>query len=122
MKKRVISLLLALVLAVSLLPTAAWAARKTFDEYFKAAGMPATAENYTGYKKWKVVTKDGEVLQSSSLDRGNCYFTLTFSEDTSLSFEYKVSSGSDYNYFYLSKNGQELTSAGNQFGNNVGWT
>ena len=122
MKKRVISLLLALVLALGLLPTAAWAAGTTFDEYFKAAGMPAMAENYTGYKKWKVVTKDGEVLQSSSLNRGNCYFTLTFSEDTSLSFKYKVSSGSDYNYFYLSKNDQELTSTGNQFGNNVDWT
>ena len=119
MKKRVISLLLALVLALGLLPTAAWAAEITFGEYFKAAGMPAMAENYTGYKKWKVV---GEVLQSSSLNRGNCYFTLTFSEDTSLSFEYKVSSGSDYNYFYLSKNDQELTSTGNQFGNNVDWT
>ena len=124
MKKRVISLLLALVLAVSLLPTAAWAARKTFETYFNEVGLPATATNSTNYSgKWKVTTKDGgEVLKSGALNGSTASFTLTFTEDTHLSFEYKVSSGSDYNYFYLSKNGQELTSAGDQFGNNVGWT
>ena len=124
MKKRVISLLLALVLAVSLLPTAAWAARKTFETYFNEVGLPATATNSTNYSgKWKVTTKDGgEVLKSGALNRSTASFTLTFTEDTHLSFEYKVSSGSDDNYFYLSKNGQELTSAGNQFGNNVDWT
>ena len=75
MKKRVISLLLALVLAVSLLPTAAWAAGTTFDDYFVKASLPATATNYSGYNKWKVITKDGEeVLKNGSLySRGDNY-------------------------------------------------
>lgn len=124
MKKRVISLLLALVLAVSLLPTAAFAATKTFDQYFTEAGLPATAANYTGYNKWKVVTKDdNEVLKSGTLySQGNNYFTLTFTQDTHLSFEYKVSSGSNYNYFFLSQNDTELTAEGSKYGNNVDWT
>lgn len=124
MKKRVISLLLALVLALGLLPTAAFAATKTFDQYFTEAGLPATAANYTGYNKWKVVTKDdNEVLKSGTLySQGNNYFTLTFTQDTHLSFEYKVSSGSNYNYFFLSQNDTELTAEGSKYGNNVDWT
>ena len=124
MKKRVISLLLALVLALGLLPTAAFAATKTFDQYFTEAGLPATAANYTGYNKWKVVTKDdNEVLKGGTLySQGNNYFTLTFTQDTHLSFEYKVSSGSNYNYFFLSQNDTELTAEGSKYGNNVDWT
>ena len=124
MKKRALSLLMAFVMVVSLLPATAWAAGKTVETYFNEVRLPATAKNSTNYSgKWKVTTKDGgEVLKSGALDGSIASFTLTFTEDTHLSFEYKVSSGSDYNYFYLSKNSQELTSAGNQFGNNVGWT
>ena len=124
MKKRVISLLLALVLAVSLLPTAAWAARKTFETYFNEVGLPATATNSTNYSgKWKVTTKDGgEVLKSGALNGSTASFTLTFTEDTHLSFEYKVSSGSNYNYFSLSQNDTELTAEGSKYGNNVDWT
>ena len=124
MKKRVISLLVALVLALGLLPTAAWAAGTTFDDYFVKASLPATATNYSGYNKWKVITKDGkEVLKNGLLySRGDNYFTLTFTEDTHLSFEYKVSSGSVYNYFSLSQNDTELTAEGSKYGNNVDWT
>ena len=95
MKKRALSLLMAFIMVVGLLPTAAWAAGTTFDDYFVKASLPATATNYSGYNKWKVITKDGEeVLKNGSLySRGDNYFTLTFTEDTHLSFEYKVSSG-----------------------------
>ena len=52
MKKRVISLLLALVLAVSLLPTAAWAAetgpkgKGTADDPYLIAGCGGSGESY----------------------------------------------------------------------------
>ena len=124
MKKRVISLLLALVLAFGLLPTAAWAAGTTFETYFNKVRLPATATNPTNYSgKWKVTTKDGgEVLKSGALNGSTASFTLTFTEDTHLSFEYKVSSGSNYNYFSLSQNDTELTAEGSKYGNNVDWT
>lgn len=124
MKKRALSLLMAFIMVVGLLPTAAWAAGTTFDDYFVKASLPATATNYSGYNKWKVITKDGEeVLKNGSLySRGDNYFTLTFTEDTHLSFEYKVSSGSNYNYFSLSQNDTELTAEGSKYGNNVDWT
>ena len=95
MKKRVISLLLALVLAVSLLPTAAWAARKTLSEYF--GSMPITAETEPGRpystKKWTVSMKDGgEVLKSASgMSGSSSTLQLTMKDTVNLSFEYKVS-------------------------------
>ena len=94
MKKRVISLLLALVLAVSLLPTAAWAAG-TISDYF--SGMPITAETEPGRpystKKWTVSTKDGgEVLKSASgMSSSSSTLQLTMKDTVNLSFEYKVS-------------------------------
>jgi len=93
MKKRVISLLLALVLAVSLLPTTAWAAGTTFDDYF--SGMPISADGGSGTTAWKV---NGEMLVSGN--KGKNYststLTLTFTADTAISFEYKVSSEEKY--------------------------
>lgn len=124
MKKRALSLLMAFIMVVGLLPTTAWAARKTFETYFNEVGLPATATNSTNYSgKWKVTTKDGgEVLKSGALNGSTASFTLTFTEDTHLSFEYKVSSGSNYNYFSLSQNDTELTAEGSKYGNNVDWT
>ena len=93
MKKRVISLLLALVLAVSLLPTAAFAATKTLSEYFN--GKPISANGGTGTTAWKV---SGDMLVSGN--KGKNYststLTLTFTADTAISFEYKVSSEEKY--------------------------
>lgn len=93
MKKRVISLLLALVLALGLLPTAAWAAGTTVDDYF--LGMPISADGGSGTTAWKV---SGEMLVSGN--KGKNYststLTLTFTADTAISFEYKVSSEEKY--------------------------
>ena len=93
MKKRGISLLLALVLAVSLLPTAAFAATKTLSEYFN--GKPISANGGTGTTAWKV---SGDMLVSGN--KGKNYststLTLTFTADTAISFEYKVSSEEKY--------------------------
>lgn len=93
MKKRVISLLLALVLALGLLPTAAFAAGTTFDDYF--SGMPISADGGSGTTAWKV---NGEMLVSGN--KGKNYststLTLTFTADTAISFEYKVSSEEKY--------------------------
>lgn len=93
MKKRVISLLLALVLALGLLPTAAWAAGTTVDDFF--LGMPISADGGSGTTAWKV---SGEMLVSGN--KGKNYststLTLTFTADTAISFEYKVSSEEKY--------------------------
>ena len=93
MKKRVISLLLALVLAVSLLPATAFAATKTLSEYFN--GMPISANGGTGTTAWKV---SGDMLMSGNKEKNNSTstLTLTFTADTAVSFEYKVSSEKDY--------------------------
>lgn len=93
MKKRVISLLLALVLAVSLLPATAFAATKTLSEYFN--GMPISANGGTGTTAWKV---SGDTLMSGNKgkNKSTSTLTLTFTADTAVSFEYKVSSEKDY--------------------------
>lgn len=93
MKKRVISLLLALVLALGLLPTTAFAATKTLSEYFN--GMPISANGGTGTTAWKV---SGDMLMSGNKEKNNSTstLTLTFTADTAVSFEYKVSSEKDY--------------------------
>lgn len=94
MKKRVISLLLALVLALGLLPTTAWAAG-TISDYF--SDMPITAETEPGSpysaKKWTVSMKDGgEVLKSASgMSSSSSTLQLTMKDTVNLSFEYKVS-------------------------------
>ena len=69
MKKRILPLLLALVLAIGLLPFSAMAATKSFDDFFD--GLPLIAETEPGApnstNKWKVTTLDGEdVLMSGN--------------------------------------------------------
>lgn len=93
MKKRLLSLALAFVLAFSLLPTAAWAAGTTVDDYF--LGMPISADGGTGTTAWKV---SGDTLMSGSAGKSHSTstLTLTFTADTAISFEYRVSSEEKY--------------------------
>lgn len=111
MKKRVISLLLALVLALGLLPTTAWAAG-TISDYF--SGMPITAETEPGSpystKKWTVSTKDGgEVLKSASgMSGSSSTLQLTMEDTVNLSFEYKVSTEERYDKLTISNGDTKL--------------
>ena len=99
MKKRIVSLFLALVMALSLMPVGAGAA--TIQDYFE--NLPITAETEPGApnstKKWKVTTLDGEQVLMSG-NKGNAYASstlqLTFTSDTHVTFEYKVSSEEKY--------------------------
>ncbi len=100
MKKRLVSLLLALVLVLGLMPTAL-AATATFDSFF--TNLPVEAETEPGSpsstKKWKVTTLDGEdVLMSGNKEMGSSSSTLqlTFTSDTTMTFDYKVSSEQNY--------------------------
>lgn len=97
MKKRVLSMLLALIMVLGLIPVNAFAAGKTVSQYFD--GLPVTADPGTGTTAWKVGTKDGqEVLLSGSAGKSysTSTLTLTFTEDSHLSFAYKVSSEARY--------------------------
>lgn len=123
MKKRVISLLLALVLAVSLLPTAAWAAG-TISDYF--SDMPITAETEPGSpnskKKWKVSTLNGEtVLVSGNKEKSGSSSTLqlTMKDTVNLSFEYKVSTEENYDKLTISNGGTQLV---NEVSGLIDWT
>ena len=93
MKKRLLSLALAFVMVVGLLPATVRAAGTTFDDYF--SGMPISADGGSGTTAWKV---NGEMLVSGN--KGKNYststLTLTFTADTAISFEYKVSSEEKY--------------------------
>ncbi len=100
MKKRIVSLLLALVMLLSLLPLSVSAA-VTLDDYFD--GLPLIAETEPGSpnstNKWKATTLDGEtVLMSGNKGKSNSSSTLqlTFTSATHLTFEYKVSSEARY--------------------------
>lgn len=92
MKKRIISLLLALVMLLSLMPVSALAEASSIDDYF--AGLPVTANPGTGVNKWKVSSSDQTVVMSGNKSKAysSSTLTLTFTANTQLSFEYKVSS------------------------------
>ena len=97
MKKRLLSMVLTVIMLVSLIPTSVFAAKKSVDDYFD--GLPIAADPGTGTTAWKVSTKDGEeVLMSGNAGKNysSSTLTLTFTEDTHLSFEYKVSSEARY--------------------------
>ena len=97
MKKRLLSMVLTVIMLVSLIPTSVFAARKSVDDYFD--GLPIAADPGAGTTAWKVSTKDGEeVLMSGNAGKNysSSTLTLTFTEDTHLSFEYKVSSEARY--------------------------
>ena len=124
MKKRLLSLALAFVLAFSLLPTAAWAATKTLSEYFN--GMQITAETEPGYpnsrNKWKVSTLDGEtVLVSGNNGKSNSSSTLqlTMTDSVNLSFEYKVSTEQKFDKLTISNGDTKLV---NEVSGLIDWT
>ena len=97
MKKRLLSMVLTVIMLVSLIPTSAFAAKKSVDDYFD--GLPIAADPGAGTTAWKVSTKDGEeVLMSGNAGKNysSSTLTLTFTEDTHLTFEYKVSSEAKY--------------------------
>jgi len=97
MKKRLLSMVLTVIMLVSLIPTSVFAAKKSVDDYFD--GLPIAADPGAGTTAWKVSTKDGEeVLMSGNAgkNRSSSTLTLTFTEDTHLAFEYKVSSEAKY--------------------------
>ena len=97
MKKRLLSMVLAVIMLMSLIPMSVFAATKSVDDYF--GGLPIAADPGTGTTAWKVGTKDGqEVLLSGSAGKSysTSTLTLTFTEDTHLTFEYKVSSEAEY--------------------------
>ena len=97
MKKRLLSMVLTVIMLVSLIPTSVFAAKKSVDDYFD--GIPIAADPGAGTTAWKVSTKDGEeVLMSGNAgkNRSSSTLTLTFTEDTHLTFEYKVSSEARY--------------------------
>ena len=85
MKKRILSMLLALIMALSLVPVTAFAAA-TLEGYFD--GLPVIAETEPGTpgstNKWKVTTLDGEdVLISGNAGKSSSSSTLqlTFTSD-----------------------------------------
>lgn len=92
MKKRALSLLMAVIMVVSLLPTAVWAAAMNVSDFF--SGFPVSADPGTGTTQWKTTTLDNEtVLMSGNKGRSYASSTLklTFTADTHASFQYKIS-------------------------------
>ncbi len=120
MKKRALSLLMALVMIISLLPATARAADGTnLAAYF--SGMPITADGGSGTTAWKV---SGEMLVSGN--KGKNYststLTLTFTADTAISFEYRVSSEDRYDVCTIALGNTKIADAISGNGNWTGYT
>ena len=119
MKKRLLSLALAFVLAFSLLPATAFAATKTLSEYFN--GMPISANGGTGTTAWKV---SGDTLMSGSAGKSHSTstLTLTFTADTAISFEYRVSSEEKYDKCTITLGSTTIANAISGDGDWTGYT
>lgn len=111
--KKFISLLLAVLMVTSLLPIYAFAASKSFDDFF--TGLPLIAETEPGSpsstNKWKVTTLDGEdVLKSGNAGKAYASSTLqlTMTGDAALVFEYKVSTEAKYDKVNITKGSETL--------------
>ncbi len=111
--KKFISLLLAVLMVTSLLPIYAFAASKSFDDFF--TGLPLIAETEPGSpsstKKWKVTTLDGEdVLKSGNAGKAYASSTLqlTMTGDAALVFEYKVSTEAKCDKVNITKGSETL--------------
>lgn len=120
MKKRALSLLMAFVMVLSLLPATARAADGTnLAAYF--SGMPITADGGSGTTAWKV---SGEMLVSGN--KGKNYststLTLTFTADTAISFEYRVSSEDRYDVCTIALGNTKIADAISGNGNWTGYT
>ena len=112
MKKRLLSLLLVLTMVFSLMPAALAADKPSFQSFFES--VPANAETEPGSpnstNKWKVASLDGDyVLKSGGAGKSRARSTLqlTFTADAELTFEYKVSSEPNYDYFTITYDGAE---------------
>ena len=112
MKKRLLSLLLVLAMVFSLMPAALAADKPSFQSFFES--VPANAETEPGSpnstNKWKVASSDGDyVLKSGGAgkSKANSTLQLTFTADAELTFEYKVSSEPNYDYFTITYDGAE---------------
>lgn len=112
MKKRLLSLLLVLAMVFSLMPAALAADKPSFQSFFES--VPANAETEPGSpnstNKWKVASLDGGyVLKSGGAGKSRARSTLqlTFTADAELTFEYKVSSEPNYDYFTITYDGAE---------------
>lgn len=103
-KTRALSLLLALVMILGLSPGTARATGGTAADYFE--GFPLVADPGTGTTQWTV---SGGMLQSGNKGKANSSSTLklTFTQDTHISFEYKVSCEKKYDYFTINGGSQE---------------
>ena len=119
MKKRALSLLMALVMVIGLLPATVRAAGTTVDDYF--SGMPISADGGIGTTTWKV---SGEMLVSGN--KGKSYststLTLTFTADTAISFEYRVSSEDRYDVCTIALGNTKIADAISGNGNWTGYT
>lgn len=119
MKKRLLSLALAFVMVVGLLPATVRAAGTTFDDYF--SGMPISADGGSGTTAWKV---NGEMLVSGN--KGKNYststLTLTFTADTAISFEYRVSSEEKYDKCTITLGSTTIANAISGDGDWTGYT
>ena len=112
MKKRLLSLLLVLAMVFSLMPAALAADKPSFQSFFES--VPANAETEPGSpnstNKWKVASLGEDyVLKSGGTGKSRASSTLqlTFTADAKLTFEYKVSSEKDYDYFTITYDGTE---------------
>ena len=112
MKKRLLSLLLVLAMVFSLMPAALATDKPSFQSFFES--VPANAETEPGSpnstNKWKVASLDGDyVLKSGGAGKSRARSTLqlTFTADAELTFEYKVSSEPNYDYFTITYDGAE---------------
>ena len=119
MKKRALSLLMAFIMVVGLLPTTAFAATKTLSEYFN--GKPISANGGIGTTAWKV---SGDMLVSGN--KGKNYststLTLTFTADTAISFEYRVSSEEKYDKCTITLGSTTIANAISGDGDWTGYT
>lgn len=110
MKKRILSLLLTFLLAVSLFPFSAFA----FGEGV-LGGIPVTADPGSSSTGW--TEKDG-MLQT--LNQGKSYttstLTLTFTEDACISFQYKASTEESYDKLTIALNGSTKATASGDSG------
>ena len=120
MKKRALSLLMAFVMVIGLLPATVRAADGTnLAAYF--SGMPISADGGSGTTAWKV---SGEMLMSGN--KGKNYststLTLTFTADTAISFEYRVSSEEKYDKCTITLGSTTIANAISGDGDWTGYT
>lgn len=116
MKKRIIALLMTVIMLLGFMPEPVYAAPAVSDIL---AGLPFTANPGTGTTAWKGM--DGGILQSGNKAKAytTSTLTLTFTADTHLSFEYKVSCEATYDKFTITHGSTMLV---NGVSGEIDWT